>query len=167
MTEAPILRLPQCATIAQATESLTALLKEAGISEHHSDARQLVCAAFQVAHIDMVLRPDKTAGPAELARLETFAKRRLLREPVTRILGMRGFWSLDLAVHADVLDPRPDTEVVIEACLDALGARRNDPISILDLGTGSGAIIAAAPRPKARPLVLPLSRKPPSGSVLP
>lgn len=143
MTEASNLHLPLCATIAQAMESLSALLKDAGIAEHHSDARHLACAAFQITHTDMVLRPDKEGGPEDVARLEAFAKRRLLREPVTRILGTRGFWSLDFAVRPNVLDPRPDTEVVVEACLGALGARRSDPISILDLGTGSGAIIAA------------------------
>lgn len=159
MTEGSTLRLPPFATIAQATDSLSALLKDAGIVEHQSDARLLVCAAFQIAHIDMVLRPDKASQPEELARLEAFAKRRLSREPVTRILGTRGFWSLDLAVRPNVLDPRPDTEVVVEACLDALGARKNEPISILDLGTGSGAIIAAllSECPQARGTAVDLS----------
>ncbi len=153
------MRLPAHASIAQATESLSALLKEAGIAEHHSDARRLVCAAFGITHIDMVLRPDRKGGPEELANLEAFAKRRLLREPVTRILGTRGFWSLELTVRPHVLDPRPDTEVVVEACLDALGARTGDRISILDLGTGSGAIIAAllSECPLARGIAVDLS----------
>jgi len=159
VTEGSTLRLPPCATIAQAMDSLSALLKGAGIAEHHMDARLLVCAAFQIAHIDMVLRPDKAGGPGDLARLEAFAKRRLSREPVTRILGTRGFWSLDLAVRPNVLDPRPDTEVVVEACLDALGSRKGEPISILDLGTGSGAIIAAllSECPQARGTAVDLS----------
>lgn len=143
MTDAPILRLPLRASVTQAVECLNALLKAGGIAEHHADARLLGCAAFRVSHVDMVLRSDMTARPEDLARLEAFAKRRLAREPVTRILGSRGFWSLELAVRPDVLDPRPDTEVVVEACLEALAARQRDPISILDLGTGSGAILAA------------------------
>lgn len=153
------MRFPARASIAQATESLSALLKQAGIAEHHSDARRLVCAAFDITHIEMVLRPDKEGEPAELARLEAFATRRLLREPVTRILGTRGFWSLDFTVRPQVLDPRPDTEVVVEACLDALGSRRGDRFSILDLGTGSGAIIAAllSECPLARGIAVDLS----------
>jgi release factor glutamine methyltransferase len=75
--------------------------------------------------------------------LRSFAERRLRREPVTRILGVRGFWSLDLEVHAGVLDPRPDSEIVVEAALAALGARRNRPLRVLDIGTGSGALMAA------------------------
>lgn len=132
-----------CATISQSLAAMNALLREAGIGEHESDARRLVCAAFGVAHIDLVLRPDTKAGQAELTRLEAFAKRRLDHEPVTRILGTRGFWSFDLAVHQNVLDPRSDTEVVVEACLEALGARAKEPLTILDVGTGSGALAAA------------------------
>ena len=69
--------------------------------------------------------------------------RRLEREPVARILGRRGFWSLSLAIGPDVLDPRPETEGLVGAVLDALGGRREDPLRILDLGTGSGAILCA------------------------
>ncbi len=159
MTKRLALSLPAGASIVQAAEALSAVLKKAGIAEHHSDARHLACAAFHVSHVDMVLRPDKAGRPEELARLEAFAARRLLREPVTRILGTRGFWSLDLAVRPNVLDPRPDTEVVVEACLDALGARKGGTISIVDLGTGSGAILAALLRecPQARGFGVDLS----------
>lgn len=69
--------------------------------------------------------------------------RRLEGEPVSRILGRRDFWGLSLAIGPDVLDPRPETEGLIGAVLDALGARRDDPLQILDLGTGSGAILCA------------------------
>lgn len=132
-----------CVTISQSLGALNALLREAGIGDHQSDARRLACAAFGIAHIDLILRSDAKAGEAELSRLEAFAKRRLDHEPVTRILGTRGFWSFDLAVHQNVLDPRSDTEVVVEACLEALGARANEPLTILDVGTGSGALVAA------------------------
>lgn len=107
------------------------------------DARRLVCAALGVRELDLILNPEVQAGTGELARLEEFTRRRLAREPVTRILGSRGFWSLELSVCPGVLDPRPDTEVLVEACLATLGSRINEPINILDVGTGSGAIIAA------------------------
>ena len=87
--------------------------------------------------------PKLRSTEAGMERLRSLAERRLRREPVTRILGARGFWSIDLDVHENVLDPRPDTEIVIEAALAALGSRRNEPLRLLDIGTGSGALIAA------------------------
>ena len=60
-----------------------------------------------------------------------------------RIIGRREFWGLDLAVTPDVLDPRPDTETIVSAALEALGSRRETPLRMCDLGTGSGAILAA------------------------
>lgn len=66
--------------------------------------------------------------------------RRLAREPVHRILGRRAFWTLDLAISPAVLDPRPDSETLVEAAL-ALAPR---PCArVLDLGTGSGALLCA------------------------
>lgn len=138
-----------------------AILRKGGIEDYELDARLLVCAALQVSHVELLLKAHCPASPANLARLEQFTRRRLAREPVTRILGARGFWSLELAVHPEVLDPRPDTEALIEACLEALGSRVSEPISILDVGTGSGAIIAAllAECPLARGWAIDLSPK--------
>ncbi len=81
-------------------------------------------------------------GPAA-ERLAGFATRRLRREPVSRILGRREFWGLSLAVTPDVLDPRADTEAVVEAVLHDLGPRRPAPLRVLDLGTGSGTLLCA------------------------
>ena len=67
----------------------------------------------------------------------------MAREPVSRILGRREFWGLPFVVGPGVLDPRPDTEGLVGAVLDALGGRRDAPLRLLDLGTGSGAILAA------------------------
>ena len=130
-------------SIADVLTTASALLQQAGIENHATDARRLVCAALGIANIDLILRPESIAQTKGLARLDEFMERRVNREPVTRIIGARGFWSFELAVHANVLDPRPDTEVLIEACLESLGARRNEPLAILDVGAGSGAIIAA------------------------
>jgi release factor glutamine methyltransferase len=68
-------------------------------------------------------------------------RRRLAGEPVTRILGKRHFWSLELKVTPDVLDPRADSETLVEAVLRQVGDRRKAPLQILDLGTGSGALL--------------------------
>lgn len=69
-------------------------------------------------------------------------RRREAREPVARILGRRGFWTLDLQVTTDTLDPRPDSETVVEAVL-ARVQDRAAPLRLLDLGTGSGCLLLA------------------------
>lgn len=121
---------------------LAASLRRAGIDNADLDARLLVCAACGIDHLDLIRDPALPLGEAA-ASLAGFADRRLAREPVSRILGAREFWGLPFAVTLDVLDPRPDTEGLVGAVLDALGGRREAPRRVLDLGTGSGAILAA------------------------
>ncbi len=87
--------------------------------------------------------PDLALGPVAADRLARFAARRLRHEPVSRILGRGEFWGLPLAVTPDVLDPRPDTETVVETVLRALGPRHREALRLLDLGTGSGALLCA------------------------
>ena len=106
------------------------------------DARLLVCAACGIDHGGLIRDPDVPLGAAAAA-LRAFAARRLLREPVSRILGAREFWGLPLAIDRSVLDPRADTEVLVRAVLDGLGGRRGAALGVLDLGTGSGAILCA------------------------
>jgi release factor glutamine methyltransferase len=77
------------------------------------------------------------------ARLDAALQRRLKHEPVARIVGMREFYGRSFSVDPHVLDPRPDTETLVEAALAAIAARglRNERLSLLDLGTGSGCIL--------------------------
>jgi release factor glutamine methyltransferase len=89
--------------------------------------------------------------PADfLAQYESLIARRLTREPVSQIVGHREFWGLDFEVTRDVLTPRPETELVVQAALDA--SPRDRPLVIVDVGTGSGciAIALAAELPRAR-----------------
>ncbi len=106
------------------------------------EARLLVCAATGVGRLAAMADPDRRLGEAANT-VEAHVARREAQEPVSRILGRRGFWSLDLEISPDVLDPRPDTELIIEVAVTELDARRRDPLRILDLGIGSGAILAA------------------------
>ncbi len=77
-------------------------------------------------------------------RFKDYLRRRASREPYSRIRGRREFWSLDLALAPDTLDPRPDSETLIEAALEFLADRRNDgALRVLDFGAGSGALLLA------------------------
>jgi len=106
------------------------------------EARLVAAAAAGLRMIDLIVEPEiPLAAAAE--RVEAFARRREAGEPLSRILGRREFWSLSLEVSPDVLDPRPDTETIIEAAFDEFAQRRHDPLRIVDFGVGSGAILAA------------------------
>jgi release factor glutamine methyltransferase len=119
------------------------VLAHAGIETPKRDARVLLLAAADIDHATLLREPDAPLGTEAAARLDAFIARRLKREPVSRILGRREFWGLTLTVTPDVLDPRADTETLVAAAVEALSGRRGDPLRLLDLGTGSGALLCA------------------------
>ena len=130
-------------TLREAVRRCTRLLGKAGIGEPEADARVLVEAAAGVSGWVRRRDADAILDSAAAARLDGLLVRRLAREPVFRIVGRRAFWNLELEVTPAVLDPRPDTETIVTAALEALGARRDAPLRLLDLGVGSGAILLA------------------------
>jgi release factor glutamine methyltransferase len=93
----------------------------------------------------LILDRDAAVSADEAARIASFAARRLGGEPVSRILGRREFWGLSFNISPDTLDPRPETEVLVETVLSHATARGlgQAPLRILDLGTGSGCILGA------------------------
>ncbi len=103
------------------------------------DAELLMAHALGLSRADMLLRQSDLAVPATF---DTLVERRRAGEPVAHIVGTRDFWTITLAVTPDVLIPRPDSETLIEAAVAHFGAQ--GPATVLDLGTGSGALLLAA-----------------------
>jgi len=127
-------------TRGEALAEVTARLRGACIDSPARDARLLLIHAAQIEMAELIGWPERPLSEESTARLTDFADRRCRREPVSKIFGRREFWSLDFEVTADTLDPRPDTETLVDAALKVF-PDHDRPLSILDLGTGSGCIL--------------------------
>ena len=129
-------------TLRQLRRDAETRLRETGVDTPELDARLLVQHALGLARDEMFMRMEQLVAEEEAMRVLALVERRARREPVGRILGERQFWTLDLALNEGTLEPRPDTETVVEAVIDAIP----DPtasLRILDLGTGTGCILLA------------------------
>lgn len=125
---------------------------ERGIDTARLDAELLLADVLGCDRLRLYVDHDKPVGEGERARFRELVRARAgERVPVSILLGRREFWSLPLAVTRDVLTPRPETETLVAAALDALPDREAE-WRVLDVGTGSGAIALAIAheRPKAR-----------------
>ena len=109
------------------------------------DARLLLGAVLDLDLTGLISQAARLLTPQDIAALERALRRRIAGEPVARILGVREFWGLPFRLSPDTLVPRPDTETVIEAVLDIVRANawQGRGLRILDVGTGSGAILLA------------------------
>ena len=143
----------------QAWQTARARLEAAGLGGPVIDARLLVEAAAGATRADIVTDPHRALTTDQEATLESYISRREHREPVSHILGRKGFWKIMLTVTPAVLTPRPDTETVVEWVLRDFP--EHAAWSVLDLGVGSGAIILSilAERPAARGLGVDVSEE--------
>ena len=146
-------------TLVQAWKQAKQQLEAAGVGGPVIDARLLVEAAAEATRVDIVTDPHRALTAEQQARLEDYLARRARREPVSHILGRKGFWKIMLQVTPDVLTPRPDTETVVEYVLRDFP--EHAPWHVLDLGVGSGAILLSilAERPAARGLGVDVSEE--------
>ena len=120
---------------ADALPGAVARLRAAGVEAPAGDARALLAHALGVAPGRLTLHLDDPLPAPAAARFEGAVAARAGRQPVAQIVGRRLFWGRPFAVTPDVLDPRPETETLVAAALEAPFRR------VLDLGTGSGAIL--------------------------
>jgi release factor glutamine methyltransferase len=129
--------------IAAARRLLTASFEQAGLDSPALDARLLIQHALSLDHTALAAGSGRALSESERNAIAQLAARRLSGEPVARIFGVKEFWGLPLSLSATTLVPRPETETVVEAALAVIGERRNEPLRIADLGTGTGAILLA------------------------
>jgi release factor glutamine methyltransferase len=126
----------------QAQREMVRLFTDAGLETPELDARWLLLGVLGITDVDLIKRQDRTLGD-RAGILEAAANRRLAGEPVSRILGNAEFYGREFTLSPATLDPRPDTETLIDEVLkiaDAEGGRQR-PLRILDLGTGTGCLL--------------------------
>jgi release factor glutamine methyltransferase len=146
-------------TILELLRFTTEHFAKRGIATARLDAECLLAHALAVDRLRLYVEYDKPLAPAERAGFRELVRRRAeQRVPVAQLIGRKEFWSLPLAVSADVLSPRPETETLVEAAL-ALCPDREAELTVLDVGTGSGALALALAkeRPKARVIATDVS----------
>lgn len=132
-------------SIAGAIALLVKSFHAQNIESPEIDARALVGHALKMTRASLSANSDRALDTREAQAIAALGSRRIAHEPVARILGRREFWSLPLQVTPAVLVPRPETETVVEAALDIVHRDfgRSENIRILDIGTGSGALLLA------------------------
>src|SRR6185312_3293901 len=125
-------------------------LQAAKIETPEADARILLKLVLGIDEAALAAASQMPISEQQQARFERLIMRRIAGEPVARIAGHKEFWSRSFKLNADTLVPRPETETLVEAAL-AIFPERDAPLRVLDLGTGSGILLAAvlSERPQA------------------
>jgi release factor glutamine methyltransferase len=130
-------------TLGAVLRRATAELRQAGIDQAGNDGRRLVAAVLGLSGAQVLSQPERRLSPEQVERLDRCIARRRNREPVSRILGVQEFYGRSFAISSATLDPRPDSETLIEAVLERV--RREGwlaaPLRILDVGTGTGCLL--------------------------
>lgn len=120
----------------------TIYLEESGIDSPQLDSRLLLAHVLDVLPQRLSLHQEIIVREEQRISFSTLIGRRVMREPVSRILSRRGFWTMELRLNADTFDPRPESETLVESVLEQV-ENKELPYKILDLGTGSGCLLLA------------------------
>jgi release factor glutamine methyltransferase len=128
-------------TLGEVLAGATDYLAKRGVESARLDAERLLARALGLSRIELYTQHDRPLTEAERAAARELVQRRGAREPLAYVLGDWDFRRLTLRTDARALVPRPETEIVVERCLELL--RDVDAPRVLDVGTGSGAIALA------------------------
>jgi release factor glutamine methyltransferase len=149
-------------TVGAALKRMTRAFADAGLDSAQRDARFLLQGLLGIDGAVLLTEPERPLGPLA-DRVGDAVRRRLAHEPISRILGVREFYGRDFIVTPAVLDPRPDTEAVIELALEIVKSAglEGKALEIADIGTGSGILIATllAEFPNARGVATDISQE--------
>jgi release factor glutamine methyltransferase len=154
--------------VRDAINMATATLKASQSTNHSTnetesaatDARRLLAQALDCSALDLITQSHRQLTSAEAQRFASVVLRRATGEPVSRISGHRGFYGRDFLISPATLDPRPETETLVDAALTRFDMPE-ESLRILDIGTGSGCLLLTllAERPKARGVGIDPSRE--------
>ena len=122
--------------ITETLKNATEILQESGIAEPRREANSLLAFALRKDKTFLIAHNDYELSEEEETKFQSFLQRRANREPFQYITGIKEFYGLDFWVAPDVLIPRPETELLVDAVVAAAPAGA----SVIDLGTGSGCI---------------------------
>lgn len=134
---------PAARNVADTPRIATLLAEATSLGLARLDAEVLLQALLRRSRAELLAFGENPVDPVTAAMFRAGAARRASGEPLAYITGIREFWSLPLVVTPAVLVPRPETELLVERCLEVLGS---GPRQVADLGTGSGAIALALAR---------------------
>jgi release factor glutamine methyltransferase len=166
---------PETWTILKILRWTADYFREKGVSEPRASAEVLLAQVLGLSRLDLYLRYDQPLTLDELSRFKALMLRRLQGEPVAYLIGYKEFWSLDFQVAPGVLIPRPETEILVAAALEAAReimeaeaqnypkSENRKPITSplwgLELGVGSGAVVVSLAKelPRLTWLALDLS----------
>ena len=129
-------------TRAELLTDIARRLAQAGVESPRREARLILAHGLGLGAELLIAEPGARLSPAAVRKAEAIVRRRVAREPLSRILATREFWSHEFTIDSTVLDPRPASETLVEAALAKVAAA-DGLLRVLDLGTGSGCLLLA------------------------